>query len=143
MTVFRTSRSFPAPPGAVFAAFADPARLAGWWGPEGFTNTIHSFDFRTGGRWLFDMHGPDGQTWPNECEFTSVVEPGTIVIRHVGQPRFELTVTLEAAEGGTLVTWAQAFEDASVASAIRHIVEPANEQNLDRWLAALGFPKPR
>ncbi|WP_435016549.1 hypothetical protein TA3x_004118 [Tundrisphaera sp. TA3] len=33
---------------------------------------------------------------------------------------------------GTLLTWDQAFVDDAVAQAIRHIVEPANEQNLDR-----------
>ena len=29
----------------------DPARIARWWGPAGFTNTIHTFDFRPGGEW--------------------------------------------------------------------------------------------
>jgi len=33
--------------------------------------------------------------------------------------------------------WKQVFADASIASAIRHIVEPANEQNLKRWAEAL------
>ncbi|WP_197970757.1 hypothetical protein [Denitratisoma oestradiolicum] len=34
-----------------------------------------------------------------------------------------------------LVRWEQAFADASVASAVRPIVVPANEQNLDRLSA--------
>ena len=140
MTTFRTSRQFPAPPAAVFAAFADPARLATWWGPNGFTNTIHSFDFRAGGGWTFAMHAPDGQTYPNACVFGAIVPGERIVIQHVGQPRFELTVTLQASGAGTLVTWEQVFADASVAENLRHIVEPANEQNLDRWIAALNPP---
>jgi len=35
---------------------------------------------------------------------------------------------------------AQEFEDSAVAARIRHIVEPANEQNLDRLLSALAIP---
>jgi hypothetical protein len=48
-------------------------------------------------------------------------------------PVFTLAITLTAQAGGTLVTWEQAFESAEMAAAIRHIVEPANEQNLTRW----------
>ena len=34
-----------ASPSEVFAAMSDPARAARWWGPAGFTSTIHTFDF--------------------------------------------------------------------------------------------------
>jgi hypothetical protein len=47
-------------------------------------------------------------------------------------------VTVAAHESGTAITWAQEFEDAAVAARITHIVEPANEQNLDRLLAVLA-----
>lgn len=137
MTTFRTTRELPAKPAAVFAAFKDPDRLASWWGPAGFSNTIHGFDFRPGGTWTFSMHGPDGRTYPNECVFPAIIENEKIVIRHESQPNFELTLTLRETEAGTLVTWEQAFADPTVASAIRHLVEPANEQNLDRWAAAV------
>jgi hypothetical protein len=33
---------------------------------------------------------------------------------------------------------AREFEDSAVAARIRHIVEPANEQNLDRLLSVLA-----
>jgi hypothetical protein len=42
-----------------------------------------------------------------------------------------------AQDSGTAVTWAQEFEDSAAAARIRHIVEPANEQNLDRLLSVL------
>jgi hypothetical protein len=35
----------PARPSEVFAAMSDPARVARWWGPAGFTNTMHKFEF--------------------------------------------------------------------------------------------------
>ena len=83
------------------------------------------------------MHGPDGSNHPNESVFIEVEEPSKIVIRHLSQPHFVLTVTLAEEGDGTRVTWHQAFEDGALASRIRHIVEPGNEQNLDKLAAAL------
>jgi uncharacterized protein YndB with AHSA1/START domain len=138
MSTFSTRRQLAAPPSAVFAAFADGACLARWWGPDGFTNEFDLFEFRTGGRWVFTMIGPDGQRYANESVFDSVVPGQELVIRHVCQPLFTLTIRLAPADGGTLLTWDQAFADAEVAKAVAHIVEPANEQNLNRLVVALG-----
>jgi uncharacterized protein YndB with AHSA1/START domain len=33
----------------VFAALSDPDRVARWWGPDGFTNTIHRCEPTEGG----------------------------------------------------------------------------------------------
>lgn len=135
MSTFTTSRTFAAAPDAVFAALADPARLARWWGPAGFRNTFDTFEFQVGGQWRFTMHGPDGTDYPNEATFVAI-EPGRkVVIRHTVQPHFQLSITLTAVGGGTQVLWEQAFDDPQVAAAVRPIVEPANEQNLDRWEA--------
>lgn len=41
-----TSRRVSFAPAQVFEAFRDPAVLAVWWGPDGFTNTFYEFDFR-------------------------------------------------------------------------------------------------
>ena len=70
-----TSRLFPHSPAKVFQAFRDPAVLAEWWGPDGFTNTFHEFDFRDGGAWRFTMHSPDGKDFPNESRFLEIAEP--------------------------------------------------------------------
>ena len=133
---FQTSREIAADTARVYAAFADSARLATWWGPAGFTNTFNFCDFRTGGTWTYVMHGPDGKDYENECVFDEIVPSGRIVIQHVSLPRYLLTIELEpTANGGTLVRWNQEFEKPKVAAAIAHIVEPANEQNLDRLTA--------
>ncbi len=142
MSIFQTSRELPAPPEAVFAAISDPQRLARWWGPEGFTNTFHTFEFRPGGEWKFTMHGPNGANYPNESEFSEIVANTRLVVRHISQPTFVLTITLSPSDGGTQVAWVQAFDDPAVAAAIRHIVEPSNEQNLDRLVLEVGsYPK--
>ena len=138
MTTFTTSREIPASPEQVFAAFAAPERLARWWGPDGFTNTFNRCDFTPGGRWSFTMHGPHGASYPNECIFEAIEPPRQLVVRHVSEPRFRLTIGLAASADGTTVTWSQAFETADVAARIRHIAVPANEQNLDRLAAEVG-----
>lgn len=138
MTTFQTSRQLAATPTAVFAAIQDGKRLARWWGPQGFSNRFDTFEFQPGGKWVFDMIAPDGTVYPNESVFSSIQPDRQVVIRHDCQPYFTLTITLEPAGAGTLLRWEQAFDDAKVAEAVRHIVVPANEQNLDRLSAELG-----
>jgi uncharacterized protein YndB with AHSA1/START domain len=136
--VFRTRRVLPFTPQQIFEAFARPELLSRWWGPNGFTNTFEVFEFKPGGDWKFVMHGPDGTNYQNENVFVRVDPPSTLVIQHVSAPRFVLTVMLAAHEGGTALSWDQALEDRAVAAAIKHIVEPANEQNLDRLHSVLA-----
>ena len=135
---FRNQRVVPYPAERIFEAFAQPEQLARWWGPKGFTNTFEVFEFRPGGRWKFVMHGPDGADYPNESVFLQLDRPSTVVIQHVSPPHFVLTVTIEECAGGTAIRWVQSFEDSAVAARIRHIVEPANEQNLDRLQSLLA-----
>lgn len=138
MTAFQTSRDIPATPDQVFAAFSDPQRLARWWGPAGFTNAFDVCEFRSGGRWQFVMHGPDGRSYPNESVFAEIEPPEKVVVEHLSEPKFRLTITLAPSAGGTSVTWNQAFENAETASRVEHIVLPANEQNLDRLSAEVA-----
>lgn len=138
MSVFRSSREVPAPPQAVFAAFRDPARLERWWGPAGFTNTFHTFEFRDGGSWLFTMHGPDGQDYPNEARFLEIVPDAMVRIRHLNLPHYDLTISLEPSGAGTLVSWHCVFENSAFAENARQFLEAANEQNLDRLAVEAG-----
>jgi uncharacterized protein YndB with AHSA1/START domain len=136
-----TDRTLPFSPQAVYSAFADAGLLAQWWGPDGFTNSFEAFDFSVGGAWIFDMIGPDSTRYANRNVFTDLVPAARLVIRHDCAPYFTLTVTLAPthapADGGTHLSWHQAFDDAQVAQAVKSIVEPANEQNLDRLTRVL------
>lgn len=135
MKVFETRRIIAATAQNVFNAFRDQSVLAKWWGPAGFSNTFNRFEFKPQGRWSFIMHGPDGSRHPNESTFLEIAEPGRIVIRHISEPRFTLTVTIEDVEGCAEITWYQDFENEETARKIAHIAIPANEQNLDRLQA--------
>jgi Activator of Hsp90 ATPase homolog 1-like protein len=81
------------------------------------------------------MHGPDDTNYPNENIFLDIVEPKKIVIRHDCNPYFTLTVTIEEIEGCALLNWEQDFDDEAIAKNVAPIVEPANEQNLDKLQA--------
>jgi uncharacterized protein YndB with AHSA1/START domain len=141
MTTFKTSREIPAKIESVFAAISDPVRLSKWWGPAGFTNTFKICEFKNGGRWSFVMHGPDGNNYPNENVFSEIESPRKVVVQHVSEPKFRLTIMLAPSETGTVVYWSQEFESSEVASRLEHIVVPANEQNLERLsVEVLGKP---
>ncbi len=134
---FITSRTLPFPASAIYSAFAHAEQLAAWWGPAGFTNHFELFEFMPDGRWHFVMQGPDGQQYPNQSFFAELAANRKIVIRHDCVPFFTLTVELTPLEADTVLHWQQVFDDADIAQAVRHIVEPANEQNLDRLTAEL------
>ncbi len=136
-STFSTSRTLPFPAAAIYSAFARAEQLATWWGPVGFINHFELFEFTAGGRWHFVMQGPDGQQYPNQSFFAELEANRKIVIRHDCAPFFTLTVELTPLEADTVLRWQQVFDDADIAQAVRHIVEPANEQNLDRLTAEL------
>lgn len=140
--VLSTQRLLPFTPREVFEAFADPERLARWWGPKDFTNTFNTFEFRPGGRWDFIMHAPNGVQYPNESFFREIEPHSRVVIEHVVEPWFRLTVSLEPRDGRTHLSWDQEFESPAVAEKFRPISRTANEQNLDRLEAVLGGEGP-
>jgi uncharacterized protein YndB with AHSA1/START domain len=127
------TRIFAASPSDVFRAFSDPARLAQWWGPEGFTNTFHEFDFRTGGAWRFTMHAPDGKSYAMDKQFLEVVAPQRVVLRHFQSGHdFTLTMTFTTKGPGTELSWRMRFDDPEEGERLRSFLGPANEQNLER-----------
>jgi uncharacterized protein YndB with AHSA1/START domain len=132
-----STRVLPFPRERIFGAFRDPQVLAQWWGPKGFRNTFHVFEFRPGGKWSFVMHGPDGTDYRNENVFAEIEEPGRVVIDHIGWPEFRLTTTLEDVNGRTAITWRMLFQSAEDCAKVRPICVEANQQNFDRLEAAL------
>lgn len=89
------TRVFAVPRAELFAAFSEPARLAAWWGPQGFTNTFSKFDFRPGGDWHLTMRGPDGKVYENVSRFVVTDTPERIVYEHLGPLHwYRMTITL-------------------------------------------------
>jgi uncharacterized protein YndB with AHSA1/START domain len=113
------TRVYDAPREAVWDAWTDPQQVAQWWGPKGFTTTIHEMEFRPGGTWRLTMHGPDGTDYPNQSTFLEVVKPERIVYSHGGGSKgkpgaqFEATWTFEAQEAKTKLTLRMVFATAA------------------------------
>ena len=108
------TRIIEGPRPLVFEAYTDPMHLAQWWGPNGFTTTTRAFDFRPGGVWDFDMHGPDGTDYPNWIEWREIEPPARLVFRHGTQrddpQAFVSTVTLVERGDATEVTMHAVFK---------------------------------
>lgn len=132
---FIHSRLIDAPQARVFQAFSDPAHLAHWWGPNGFTSTFEVFEFRPGGVWRFVMHGPDGTDYPNESVFLAIAAPERVVFEHFSGHHFIMTITFTPQGKQTLVGWRQVFDTAEHRQRIASVVLEANEQNLNRLAA--------
>lgn len=111
------TRVFDAPRELVWTAWTDPKHVAQWWGPEGFTNTIHEMNVRPGGVWRFVMHGPDGVDHKNKIVFIEVVKPERIVYKHGGDKdyepvNFQVTVTFAEQDGKTGLSMRMRFPSA-------------------------------
>ena len=76
------SRVIDAPRELVFEAFTEVRHLSRWWGPEGFTTTTRSFEFRVGGEWDFVMHGPGGTDYPEWIRWLRIDPPERIALLH-------------------------------------------------------------
>lgn len=126
-----------APVNVVFNAFRDPAKLALWWGPDGFTNTINEIDYRKGGYWRHVMHGPDGTDYKNESRFVEIIENQKVIIEHLSGHHFLLTIQFTKHGNQTLVDWQQLFDTEEDYQAIADFVASANQQNLDRMEAVV------
>ena len=126
------TRRFNFPRELVYKAFWTPDQLALWWGPKGFTNTFHEFDFRPGGTWQFVMHGPDGTDYTNHSVFEDILPLERIVIHHLNAPEFHLSITFEEIEGQTQVTFSQLFEKPIESVHSKKFLSEANEQIFDR-----------
>jgi uncharacterized protein YndB with AHSA1/START domain len=95
------SRVIGAPRELVFEAFTQVRHLSRWWGPDGFTTTTRSFEFRAGGVWDFVMHGPDGSDFQEWITWREIVPPERIALLH-GESRddpnaFESVLSFEPA----------------------------------------------
>ena len=134
------SRDFAAPRELVWQALTQPEMVANWWGPDGFTNTVHFHDFRPGGHWNLTMHGPDGQDYLNYIVFDEIVANTRLAFHHVEGEGSEKVhhrsiFELEDSAGGTRVTMKLTMESATVLDELieQYGVLDGGLQCLRRW----------
>jgi uncharacterized protein YndB with AHSA1/START domain len=128
-----TTWIFSFPIATVFRAWSDPKYLKEWWGPAGFTNTFHVFEFKVGGKWSFVMHGPDKGNYQNECEFIKIEAPSLIAWQRHSKPIFQVVVLFEEANIiETKVIFKMLFTSEEECNKLRKFVVDKNEENFDR-----------
>lgn len=93
---------------AVYDAWGDPEAFAAWMGPNGFTITMQSMDFRVGGLCRYLMHAPNGMSFDNRLLYRELKKPARIAYTHGSDidndpEAFQVTVDLIEQDGGTLV----------------------------------------
>ncbi len=143
------TRVVNAPRERVWEAWTDAEQIAKWWGPQGFTTTIHMMDVRPGGVWRHTMHGPNGVDYQNFSTFTEVVKPERIVFSHGGGKKdgpviqFDMTWTFEAMGNQTRVTIRQVYASAEERDRMAkevHAIEGGNQTlaRLDEYVAQPG-----
>jgi len=114
------TRTLDAPAELVWQAWTTPEHLAHWWGPDGFTITTESHEFKEGGVWKFTMHGPDGKNYSNKSVYREIDPPRKIVYSHGGASddddrdgvSFVSTITFAEKDGKTEVTMRSLFPSA-------------------------------
>lgn len=78
------------------------------------------------------MNSPDGTDYLNENRFVAINFCVSIVIEHVTQPHFILTIDFTRVEGGTQLSWVQVFDDVHTTQVVKQRAGSANEENIDR-----------
>jgi uncharacterized protein YndB with AHSA1/START domain len=125
----RITRIYDAPVEVVWDAWTDPAQVAQWWGPRGFTLTTHSKDLRPGGSWSYTMHGPDGVDYPNKTLYLEVEEHARLVYDHGGNddrpPLFRVTVLFSDVDGKTRMDMSMALPTPEAAEETRKFIKKA------------------
>jgi uncharacterized protein YndB with AHSA1/START domain len=104
---FTIERNYDAAPARVFAAFADPAAKARWFGPPESARREYGLDFVVGGRERFTVGGPGGATYAYDARYEEIVPDMRIVYAYTldrDETRMSVsvaTVEVEPAGAGT------------------------------------------
>lgn len=111
----------------------NPEHIENWWGPNGFTNTIHKMDFREEGEWNLTMHGPDGKNYPNRSIFKEIISLRKIVFEHFN-PHFITTVLFESNNSETLLDWTLLFDSEEMFDIIvkAHKADQGQKENIEK-----------
>jgi uncharacterized protein YndB with AHSA1/START domain len=109
-------RVFDAPPELVFQAWTQPAHLARWWGPKGFTNPVCEVDLRVGGAWRIVMRAPNGVEYPGGGIYREIVVPERLVFTNGARDKEGLGLVCRPNVG-----WDGCWLDPELATACRRL----------------------
>jgi len=129
----RITRTFKAPVELLWEVWTAPAHIINWWGPNGFTTTIHKMDFKEEGEWNLTLHAPNGTNYPNKSIYKEIVLLKKIVFEHFN-PHFFTTVLFESKGDETQVDWTMVFDNAEIHETVVkvHKADEGLKQNVEK-----------
>ena len=130
------TRTVDAPRDLVWKAWTEPKIVAIWWGPQGFTNTIHEMDVKPGGIWRLTMHGPDGTDYPNRIEYIEVVKPSRMVYHHgddANPQMFHVTTDFIEENGRTKIVKRMLFRTTEECEATKGFAVVGYDSSMSRF----------
>jgi uncharacterized protein YndB with AHSA1/START domain len=133
------SRTLNGPINLVWEIWTNPEHIKMWWGPNGFTNTIHKMDVKPEGEWLLTMHGPDGTDYEIKGVFREIVKHKKIVYEQLTQFKYVATIEFESRKDKTIINWSLLFESKEklLEAAKTYGVVDGFTQNAERMIAYL------
>ncbi|HEY4110892.1 alpha/beta fold hydrolase [Puia sp.] len=137
-------RLLNAPVALVWEAWSRPEHISHWWGPKGFTTTMHLMEFRPGGRWEFILHGPDGTDYDNKSVFLEIVPARKIVYEHTSWPHIIATIEFLDKGESTSLRWHMLFDSPEELTKVAQMHKAAEglKQNMERLIAYLPTIEP-
>lgn len=126
-------RSFDAPVERVWKAWTQRELLDQWWAPKPWKAETQSMDFRLGGKWLYDMVGPDGERHHAAIRFDTIEE----------NKSFTAEDFFTDADGNKLndmpsMNWYTTFDSAGNQTTVTINISFSSEEDLNKILE-MGF----
>ena len=127
-----------APLEKVWLVWTKPEHLTQWWGPAGFTTTIHQMEMVVGSEWKLTLHSPDGTNFPNRSIFREIISHKKIVYEHFN-PHFIATVVFEEQGKETSIDWSMEFDTVEMYEVVvkTHKADEGQKQNIEKLKAYL------
>ncbi len=129
----RTTATLKASAELMWKVWTDPEHVIHWWGPDGFSSTIHQMDLTEGGEWRLTLHGPDGTNYPNRSIFKEIIPLKKIVFEHFN-PHFVTTVIFEEKKNEIQIDWTMLFDTTEMHDIVVkvHKADEGQQQNIER-----------
>lgn len=126
-------KTFNIPISLMWEIWTTPDHIANWWGPKGFSSTIHEMDVKPGGDWKLTLQGPSGQNFANRSIFKEIVPYQKIVFEHFN-PHFITIVLFEAKGDKTIVDWTLLFDTVEMYEIVVnvHKADKGQQENIEK-----------
>lgn len=127
------TKLLPATIDPVWKVWTNPDDIAQWWGPKGFTNTIHTMDVKPGGEWRLTMTGADGKRYLNKSMFIEIIPKEKIIFQHYN-PHYVATIVFTPRGEETLLNWNMLFETVELFNTVVKVfkADEGLQQNVEK-----------